>query len=85
MNERQRKIEACRTQAIRMMDSPRGQEAADGGYYTVMFNWLFGELERGRTPAGIPAKLMERWKADGEWRRAAGQKRTAPVAPLGLP
>jgi len=62
--------DAIRKQAVEMLNSRRGLEASQDGYYTELFQWLYAEIERGRTPAGIPAKLLEQWKAIGVARQA---------------
>lgn len=72
---RYRQIDDCRQQAIEMMLTPRGLEAAEGMYYTEMFNWLFGKLEQGVIPTGIPSKFLEEWKSIGEYRKQFGLPR----------
>lgn len=66
---REKHLDACRAHALQMMSFPLGQTATDGCYYTEMFSYLYGELVSGRTPTGVPARLMEEWKAVGEYRR----------------
>ncbi len=66
---RQRHLDACRSQAIEMMNSPRGQEAREGGYYTELFGWVYNKLRDGVIPTGIPVKKLEAWKAIGEYRK----------------
>lgn len=74
---RQRHLDECRRRAIVMMDSARGQEAKDGMYYTELFNYLCDQFKAGKTPTGIPAKLLEELKAIGEYRRERGKGRGA--------
>jgi hypothetical protein len=51
-------LDECHARANRLMELPLGQVAIEGMYYTEMFGWVFRELVDGRTPTGIPAKLM---------------------------
>jgi hypothetical protein len=75
---RQRHIDDCRAKAIRIMAThPHGQEAVEGGYYTEMIQWPYHESIKGRRPASIPKKLLEGWKAMGEWRKGPGLTRAA--------
>lgn len=63
MNAREQHIHDCRTLAMTMLDSsPLGREAEAGGYYLALFTWLYGEIERGKIPAGVPVSLLERWR-----------------------
>jgi hypothetical protein len=61
-SKRQRQIVEHLAIALRLMNSPRGMEAVEGGYYLPLFTWLFAEIERGRIPAGVPIGLLEEWK-----------------------
>jgi len=66
---REKHLDDCRSKAIGMMSLPLGQQAVESGYYTEMFGWLYRELVEGRTPTGIPAKLLEEWRSIGAFRR----------------
>ena len=68
MTARERQIDESRTIALRLLDSPRGREAVEGGYYIRLFQWTFHELESGRIPAGVPRELVEGWKVRGSRR-----------------
>ena len=72
---RQKHLDDCRSKAIEMMNLPLGQQAVEDGYYTEMFGWLYSELVEGRTPTGVPAKMLEDWKALGEFRRGRGLRK----------
>ncbi len=74
---RDKHLDDCRSRAIAMMGLPLGQEAIEGKYYTEMFGYLHGELVNGRMPTGVPARLVEEWKAIGEYRRARGGVKAA--------
>jgi hypothetical protein len=69
---REKHLDECRSRAIAMMNLPLGQQAIEDGYYTEMFLWLYHEMVDGRTPTGVPAKLLDEWKLMGEFRRGRG-------------
>lgn len=72
---RYQQIDDCRSRAIAMMQSARGQQAIEGGYYTEMFGWLSAQLHAGNVPTGIPVRLLEEWRLIGAYRLERGRKR----------